>query len=193
MASKIFCGSECQIGSERKSNKVDITYLYYLPFCMVFTSRDDLHVRSAPLFLRDDQTFIHGDALKSDLKRLDEYYDALPGETKKQSIYSFAAYPPNDDSFLVTQLWNKHMRPPEGYRAPPPKYEGKIIYVPPAGSDPREIKKALDDFEANAVPLDPNTPVSMDEAAVVQFSKFILRTKGKWTRGGGGGGGGALS
>lgn len=171
-----------QIGSERKSNKVDIAYLYYLPFCMFFTSRDDLHVRSAPLFLRDDQTFIHGDALKADLKRLDEHYDALPEETKKQSIYSFAACPPNDESFLVTQLWNKHMRPPEGYRAPPPKYEGKTIYVPPAGSDPREIKKALDDFEANAVPLAPSTPVSMDEAAIVQFSKFILRAKGKWTR-----------
>jgi hypothetical protein len=171
-----------QIGSERKSNVVDIAYLYYLPFCMVFTSRDDLHVRSAPLFLRDDQTFIHGDALKTDLKRLDEYYDALPEKTKKQSMYSFAAYPPNDDSFLVTQLWNKHMRPPEGYVQKPMKYEGKTIFVPPAGSDPKEIKKALDDFEANAVPLDRNIPVSMDEAAVVQFSKFILRTKGKWTR-----------
>jgi len=31
-----------QIGSDRKTNKVDIAYLYYLPFCMVFTSRDDL-------------------------------------------------------------------------------------------------------------------------------------------------------
>ena len=39
-----------QIGSDRKSNKADIAYLYYLPFCMVFTSRDNLQVRSAPLF-----------------------------------------------------------------------------------------------------------------------------------------------
>jgi hypothetical protein len=171
-----------QIGSERKSNKVDIAYLYYLPFCMVFTSRDDLHVRSVPLFLRADQSFVHGDALKADLKRLDEYYDALPEETKKQSIYSFAAYPPNDDSYLVTQLWKKHLRPPEGYEQRPPKYEGKTIYVPPAGSDPKEIIKALDDFEANAVPLGPETPVAMDEAAVVQFSKFVMRTKGKWIR-----------
>ena len=171
-----------QIGTERKSNKVDIAYLYYLPFCMVFTSRDDLHVRSAPLFLRADQTFIYGDALKADLKRLDEYYDALPETVKKQSIYSFAAYPPNDNSFLVTQLWNKHLRPPEGYVPKPRSYDGKTIYVPPAGSDPKEIMKALDDFEANAVPLETRIPVSMDEAAAVQFSKFILRKKGKWTR-----------
>jgi hypothetical protein len=116
------------------------------------------------------------------LKRLDEYYDALPETVKKQSIYSFAAYPPNDNSFLVTRLWNKHLRPPEGYVPKPRSYDGKTIYVPPAGSDPKEIMKALDDFEANAVPLETRIPVSMDEAAAVQFSKFILRKKGKWTR-----------
>jgi hypothetical protein len=171
-----------QIGSARNSNMVDIAYLYYLPFCMVFTSRDDLHVRSVPLFLRADQSFIHGDDLKADLKRLDDYYDGLPAETKKQSIYSFAAYPPDDDSYLVTQLWKKHMQPSSaaGQRAQKP--EGKTLYVPPAGSDPKEIIKALDDFEANAVPLGPETSIDMDNAAVVQFSKFVLRTKGKWTR-----------
>jgi hypothetical protein len=171
-----------QIGSERKSNKVDIAYLYYLPFCMIFTSRDDLHVRTVPLFLRPDQSFVHGDDLKADLKRLDEHYDALPDETKKQSIYSFAAYPPNDDSYLVTQLWMKHMRPPLDYVEPPPKYQGKTLYVPPAGSDPKEIIKALDDFEANAVPLGPETPIDMENAAVLQFSKSVMRTKGKWIR-----------
>ena len=167
-----------QVGSDRKSNKADIAYLYYLPFCMVFTSRDNLQIRSAPLFLRSDQSFVHGD----DLKRLDQYYDAFPEEEKKKGVYSFAPHPPNDKSFLVTQLWNKHMKPPDGYIPGPPKYEGKTIYVPPAGSDPKEIIKALDDFEANAVPLGPDTPISLDEAAIVQFSQFIRRKKGKWIR-----------
>jgi hypothetical protein len=49
-----------QIGSDRNSNKVDIAYLYYLPFCMIFTSRDDLHVRAVPLFLRADQSLCMG-------------------------------------------------------------------------------------------------------------------------------------
>lgn len=39
------------IGRERPTNKIDIAYLYYLPFCMAFTSRDKLHERTAPLFL----------------------------------------------------------------------------------------------------------------------------------------------
>lgn len=171
-----------QIGSHRKSNKVDIAYLYYLPFCMVFTSRDDLQVRAAPLFLRADQSFVHGGDLKADLKRLDAHYDSLPADVKEKGVYSFAAYPPNDDSYLVTQLWKKHLKPPDGQEQQPPKYEGKTWYVPPAGSDPREIVKAINDFEANAVPLPPETPIATDEAAVVHFSRLIRRTKGKWTR-----------
>jgi Arc/MetJ family transcription regulator len=43
------------IGRERPTNKVDIAYLYYLPFCMAFTSRDRLHERTAPLFLDEKQ------------------------------------------------------------------------------------------------------------------------------------------
>ncbi|MCK5450798.1 MAG: hypothetical protein KAI70_03425, partial [Candidatus Omnitrophica bacterium] len=31
------------IGRGRPSHKIDLTYLYYLPFCMVFTSNDKLH------------------------------------------------------------------------------------------------------------------------------------------------------
>ena len=171
-----------QIGSDRKTNKVDIAYLYYLPFCMVFTSRDDLQVRLAPLFLRADQSFVHGDDLKADLKRLDHYYSKLPEEQKRRGVYSFAAYPPNDDSYLVTRLWSKHMKPPNGSQPRAPKNDAKSLYVPPAGSDPKEIIKALNDFEANALPLSPDIPVDMDQVAVVQFSRSVRRTKGKWIR-----------
>jgi hypothetical protein len=40
------------IGGERPSNRTDIAYLFYLPFSMVFVSSDDLHRRTAPLFMR---------------------------------------------------------------------------------------------------------------------------------------------
>lgn len=59
---------------------------------MVFTSRDSLLVRTTPLFLRTNQSFVHGDDLKADLKRLDLHYDALPEEGKKKGAYHFAAY-----------------------------------------------------------------------------------------------------
>ena len=171
-----------QIGSQRNSHKVDIAYLYYLPFCMVFTSRDNLLARITPLFLRPDQSFVHGDELKTDLKKLDLHYETLPEERKKEGVYSFAAYPPDEDSYLVTRLWKKHMTPPSIAQQHPSKFEGKTAYVPPAGSDPKEILKALDDFEKNAVPLPAEGPVAMEQAAIVQFTRFIRPKKGMWVR-----------
>ena len=56
----------------KPSDQIDLAYLYYLPFCAVFSSRDNFHVQVAPLFLRPTQQFVHGDALKADLKKLNE-------------------------------------------------------------------------------------------------------------------------
>lgn len=171
------------IGSDRKSNKADIAYLYYLPFCMVFTSKDNLHVRTVPYFLRSDQSFVNGIDLKADLRRIDEYYSAFPEEQKERGLFGFANYPPIDDSYLVTQLWNKHMKPPDGKRVPKePTFEVKTLNVPPAGSDPKEILKVLNDFEAKAIPIGPDAAIAMEEAAVVTFQRFVRRTKGKWKR-----------
>jgi len=171
------------IGSDRKSNRADIAYLYYLPFCMVFTSKDNLHIRIAPYFLRDDQSFVNGTDLKNDLRRLDEHYSALPEEIREQGLYGFATYPPNDDSYLVTRLWKKHMKPPSQEELTrPPAFEGKTLQVPPAGSDPEEIVKVLNDFEARAVPAGPEADIALENAAVVTFQSFIRQKKGKWKR-----------
>jgi hypothetical protein len=171
------------VGSDRKSNRADIAYLYYLPFCMVFTSKDNLHVKLVPLFLRDDQSFVNGIDLKADLKKLDEHYSAVPEELKEQGLYAFANYPPEDDSYLVTRLWKKHMKRPEGDDAPAPMaFDVKALKVPPAGSDPEEIVRVLNNFEANAIPLAPDADIAMEEAAVVTFQRFIRQKKGKWKR-----------
>jgi hypothetical protein len=96
------------ISRERPSNQIDLIYVYYLPFCQVFTSSDKLHERVVPLFLRQDQTFVKGQELKADLHKLDEYYSALSEEVKASGLHRFADYPPEDTAFLVTQLWDAH-------------------------------------------------------------------------------------
>src|SRR5260370_19647965 len=93
------------ISSERASNKVDMAYLFYLPFCMAFVSDDGLHMRTVPLFLNDRQIFIPGDELKADLARLNQHYSALPPEVLDKGIYSFAPHPPVYDSFLTARFW----------------------------------------------------------------------------------------
>src|SRR5712692_675281 len=95
------------ISRVRPSNKVDLAYLYYLPFCKVFTSNDSLHERMVPVFLRANQTFVKGIELKADLAKLDQHYSRLPKDVTDRGLFHFAAYPPTDSSFLVTKLWDK--------------------------------------------------------------------------------------
>jgi hypothetical protein len=52
----------------KADNKVDIAYLYYVPFCEVFASNDNLHDRVVPTFLRADQTFVKGPQVNSALR-----------------------------------------------------------------------------------------------------------------------------
>ncbi len=99
------------IGRERPSNKIDLAYLYYLPFCMAFTSSDNLHIRTAPLFLKEDQIFIHGKDLKADLAKLDAHYSQLSDEIKETGTMSFAHFPPKDGDFLTSKIWDQLMSP----------------------------------------------------------------------------------
>jgi hypothetical protein len=52
---------------------------------------------------------VHGDALKADLKRLNEHYLQLPKEVLEQGLYTFAQFPPDDSSYLTTRLWDAYL------------------------------------------------------------------------------------
>ena len=97
------------ISSIRASNRVDIAYLFYFPFCNVFVSSDKLHQRCAKAFLRPDQEFIWGPDLKSELHRLNGHFSTLPNETKEKGIMAFAHYPPGDHECLMVRLWDQHL------------------------------------------------------------------------------------
>jgi hypothetical protein len=96
------------IGTARKSNRTDIAYLFYLPFCMIFVSSDRLHERIVPHYLRSDQSFVWGEDLKRDLQTLVERYRLLPQEEQEKGLIKFAPTPPQDNNCLVTKLWNHH-------------------------------------------------------------------------------------
>jgi hypothetical protein len=89
------------------SSKLDITYLFYLPFCSFFVSNDWVHKECSPLFVRPEQEFVYGPDLKASLAALDTRYSAMP-DAHKKSIYEIATQPPRDDDGLVTQLWDRH-------------------------------------------------------------------------------------
>lgn len=105
------CLGKSLISKDRPSNKIDISYLYYLPFCMVFASSDKLHARTAPLFMEMGQSFASGQELKNSLEQLNKYYSKLPDDIKKMGVYKFATYPPEDIENLLGKLFDQHLRP----------------------------------------------------------------------------------
>lgn len=97
------------ISTERASNRVDIAYLFYLPFCMLFVSSDKLHRKCAAPFLRADQDFVWGQDLKAELGRLNKHFSELPSLVQESGIMKFARSPVGDDSALMLRLWDKHV------------------------------------------------------------------------------------
>lgn len=158
----------------KADNKVDIAYLYYLPFCMVFTSSDRLHERVVPLFLRADQSFVKGKDLKDGLRKMDEHYSTLSEEVRGTGFHKFAGYPPEDSSFLVTQLWDRHL--PDWRKLKSERRE----------HDPAMDQILIDEvkrIQKRAVETgDRNREVSLDEVHFAQMTRSVMRRKGKWER-----------
>jgi hypothetical protein len=95
------------ISTERPSNRMDIAYLFYLPFCQVFISGDRLHRRCAPLFMRPNQEFVWSPDLKADLARMNAYYLALPEPERERGVMAFAHLPPKEGHFLTARIYDR--------------------------------------------------------------------------------------
>ncbi|TAM80123.1 MAG: hypothetical protein EPN47_16660 [Acidobacteria bacterium] len=158
----------------KADNKVDIAYLYYLPFCMVFTSSDGLHERVVPLFLRPDQSFVKGNDLKEDLCKLEEYYWSLPDEVKSSGFHKFAGWPPEDTAFLVTRLWDRHL---------PDWRKLKSKERKPDSATAKVLMDMLNRIEKEAVESpDPTGHLSLDDMQFAQMKRNVMRRKGRWER-----------
>lgn len=163
------------IGRGRASHTIDVAYLFYLPFCNVFSSNDKLHAQVVPHFLRDNQMFIPGADLKADLAELDAHYSALPPEVKERGVMSFAHYPPPDDSFLVARIWNRFMAPGWQKRSSSP--------VPrPNKADSENIMNEMKEFRDKAKAIPEGAVLHGDSADSMLIERHIYPKKGKWMR-----------
>lgn len=152
------------ISGDRPSNSADIAYLYYLPFCTVFTSSDKLYAKTVPLFLRQNQQFVPGADLKADLQRLDAYFSALPSEVLERGLVHFD--PPLDGDYLTTGLWHRFL---PGWR--PRRRDVEI-------SSEKEAELIREFKEASEAPAGPE--VSGDDAAFIMLKRSVPVTMGKW-------------
>lgn len=161
------------IGAERPTNRVDIAYLNYLPFTMIFVSGDDLHRRCAPLFLRGSQEFVWASDLKHDLGRINQYFMRLPEEEKARGILAFAKAPPKLDGSCVVRMREKFLRS---------GYDDQARAAPPPVNDERS-RKMVEDLKkwtkAPTANLDAR-PVSDADLQMVSLERLVRRKKGSW-------------
>lgn len=156
----------------KPSHAIDLAYLYYLPFCYVFTSRDKFHIQVAPLFMDPFQTFVHGDDLKAELKRLDERYKQLPEDELNKGLIGFAAHPPEDTSFLTTRLWDRYL----------PKWRGPQT---PMGGLPKDVLQAIDQMANKASAASPSDASDAQNISALDFmtiTKTVSTKKGSYLR-----------
>ena len=159
--------------AERASHAVDLAYLYYLPFSMIFVSEDKLHARIVPYFLTGGQAFVRGSELKNDLKKLDDYFWSLPEEVKRRGMFSLASHPPLEGDFLVCRLWDQFW---PGWREDAAQREAKKSDLP--RRDER-LNKFLDEIDkAKAI-----KPPPVDKVADPEFMQIVRNIpvrRGRW-------------
>jgi hypothetical protein len=157
----------------KPSHKVDLAYLYYLPFCSVFTSKDNFHAEIVPLFLTSEQRFVNGIALKEDLAKLVAHYESLPEDVLKTGLIHFASYPPDDAAFLVTRLWDQYL---PGWR--------KMKDIPKPPRDPEEEKRLIDEInrQTDSPELHPHDEHDIDKMDYATIRRMVHPKKGRWLR-----------
>lgn len=161
------------IGRERKSNMVDVAYLYYLPFCQVFTSTDKLHRTVAPYFLRSNQRFLDGRDLKAALREIVAHGEAHMEEVEEMGIVRFAQRPPNDLDNAVTELWDT-FRP--GWRDAPAHYEPREHEGPPGSITAEDLRVVAE----RSVPVVGPPATGEPDYSNSMFIKQIPVRRGRW-------------
>jgi hypothetical protein len=164
----LFALAAHQIGSERASNRIDIAYLHYLPFCHVFVSGDKLHRRCAHLFLRNDQEFVWGPDLKEDLCQINDHFMAFPDDEKDRGIMVFAGRAPDLDGSITRRLRGLFLSP---------GYDDLPEIVPPPKDDPRnkELVEAISEWEESGI-----TEPPVSEPEFMSIERKVRKKKGSW-------------
>ena len=113
----------------RPTNKLDLEYLFYLPFCHLFITDDKFQKMIAPAFLSDKQMFISGKDLKADLQEIDSYLSTV---SEKKDIERLRREPPQIPDFLIYKIWTNFL-------------EWPVRRMPP--STDAETKRAFERFK----------------------------------------------
>lgn len=104
------CGLARGFIGPRPTNYIDLQYLYYSPFCMVFVSNDKFH-REMWRATSGLHSFLWGQDLKDDLRRRIEIRaegnESVREAIKRPESSGQVAEPPS----VIAEIWHTYMRP----------------------------------------------------------------------------------
>lgn len=166
--------SKSFISKERPSNKIDLSYLYYLPFCDVFVSRDKLHRTITPLFTNEKQMFIWGDDLKDALSETDEYLSNLPKDLLEQGLLRMAIYPPIELNNALTQIYDEKL---PRWKERAEKERSKKPFKPVKNPD---LIERLQRQEKESKPIKESFKMEQNEPDHILIKRLVPKKKGKY-------------
>jgi len=111
----------------KPTNRIDLEYLLYVPFCRVLSSTDKFLREFGPCFLNNNQDFVWGNDLKADLKRISEHWRSLTDNQKCEYRDKHGCYPPERDDSITYKLWRKYMGTPRERKPLTPEREKEIM------------------------------------------------------------------
>ncbi|HEX3863730.1 MAG TPA: hypothetical protein VHY35_18775 [Stellaceae bacterium] len=85
---------------------IDVMYLYYLPFCEIFSSTDKFHRQIVPLFMRDDQRFYWGTDVKDGAVELTAFYETISDATRRTGSMNYARLPPKEQNLWIARVYD---------------------------------------------------------------------------------------
>ena len=159
------------ISSDRPSNRMDVAYLWYLPFCKVFVSSDKLHQKCAPLFIRRYQEFLWGPELKAGLKAVDGHFRGYPEDVKNEGVMSFANSPPKEGEFLISKIWDRHL---PGWRDQP------TANFDEDNSKHDELLAYLTNFTEASVLDEDQVDFDIRNPDAMAIKRMVRKKKGSW-------------
>ena len=88
------------LAKKKPDDQIDLEYLFYLPFCKVFSSNDNLHKLLTPCLITDDQVFVPGSELKKGIHEVD-----TPPIYKETMNAMVSPIPPMAENSLIRDIW----------------------------------------------------------------------------------------
>ncbi len=95
----------------KTTNIIDLQYLFYLPFCYVFSSCDKDQIKLCKCLVSDYQIFVDTNELRSDINRISQWWKNLSELEKEKYSSDYGNYPPELDNSFTLKAWKRFLIP----------------------------------------------------------------------------------